>query len=101
MSAQHIVPLKTYFYIFAALILLTLTTVVVSTIDLGPLNTVAALTIAAVKAAFVILFFMHLRYSKPLIGVVVLAAILWLAILIGLTLSDFMTRSWLPTPHAW
>ena len=94
MSAQHVVSVKTYLSVFAALIILTLSTVGIATIDLGPLNTIAALLIAAIKATVVILFFMHLRYSKPLIGVVVLGAILWLAILIGLTLADFMSRSW-------
>ena len=94
MSTQHIVSIKTYFLVFTALISLTLTTVLIATVDLGPLNTIAALLIAAIKAAFVILFFMHLRYSKPLIGVVLFGSILWLAILIGLTLSDFMSRSW-------
>jgi cytochrome c oxidase subunit IV len=94
MSAQHVVSVKTYLSVFAALIILTLTTVGIATIDLGPLNTIAALLIAAIKATVVILFFMHVRYSKPLIGVVVLGAVLWLAILIGLTLADFMSRSW-------
>ncbi len=94
MSSQHIVPIKTYIIVFAALIFLTLTTVGIATVDLGPLNTIAALMIAAIKATFVILFFMHLRYSKPLVGVVVFGSILWLAILIGLILSDFISRSW-------
>ena len=94
MSAQHAVSIKTYLTVFAALIILTLTTVGIATIDLGPLNTIAALLIAAIKATVVILFFMHLRYSKPLIGVVVFGATLWLAILIGLTLADFMSRTW-------
>ena len=98
---EHVVGKKTYLLVFAALIVLTLTTVGASTIDLGPLNTVVALVIAICKGALVILFFMHVRYSKPLIGLVVFGSILWLAILIGLTLSDFMSRGWLPSPQPW
>jgi cytochrome c oxidase subunit 4 len=94
MSTEHIVARKTYILVFAALIVLTLTTVGAATIDLGPLNTVVALVIAMIKASLVILFFMHVRYSKPLIGLVVLGSVLWLAILIVLTLSDFMSRHW-------
>ncbi len=99
MSAQHIVAPKTYVLIFAALIALTITTVGAATIDLGPLNTVVALVIAAIKASLVILFFMHVRYSKPLIGLVVFASLLWLGILIVLTMSDFMSRFWTPVSH--
>jgi len=98
---EHVVGKKTYVLVFTTLIVLTLTTVGASSIDLGPLNTVVALLIAVCKAALVILFFMHVRYSKPLIGLVVSGSILWLAILIGLTMADFMSRGWLPTPQPW
>ncbi len=92
MKTQHLVSPRTYVAVFALLIALTITTVGVASVDLGPLNTIAALLIAAIKAMMVFLFFMHLRYSKPLLGLVLFGAVLWLAILIGLTLSDFMTR---------
>ena len=44
---------------------------------------------------------MHLRYSKPLTALVVFAAVMWLAILIGLTLTDFMSRPWIPGSKGW
>ena len=96
---QHIVGKKIYLLVFGTLIILTATTVGVSNIDLGPFNTVVALVIAAMKASLVVLFFMHVRWSRPLIGIVALAAVMWLAILIGLTLTDFVSRSWTPTPR--
>ena len=89
------VSIKTYAFIFATLLFLTATTFVVSGIDLGGLNAVAALVIAMVKALLVALFFMHLRYSRPLMLVVVAAGLLWLGIMITLTLGDFLTRGWL------
>ncbi len=95
MTTQHVVQRKTYILVFATLIALTLTTVAVANIDLGPLNTVAAMLIAALKASLVILFFMHVKYSKPLIGLVVFGAVLWLAILITLTLADVASRPWI------
>lgn len=96
--SEHTTSLKTYFAIFAALLILTATTVVVARIDLGPFNTIVALVIAAFKATLVVLFFMHVRYSPRIIGLTVFAGLLWLLILIGLTLSDYLSRSWIPGP---
>ena len=86
---------KVYYAVFAALMTLTLLTVMVARIDLGPLNSIAALTIAVTKAALVVLFFMHVRHSTRLTKLVVSGGFMWLAILIGLTMSDFVTRGWL------
>ena len=82
--------------IFLALIVGTLVTAWVAFYDFpGPLNAVIALTIACVKAALVVLFFMHLRYSARLTWVILGAAIFWLAIMFALTFSDYSTRNWL------
>ena len=64
--------------------------------DLGPWNTVVALGIAFLKATLVALFFMHVKYSPRLTQVVVAGGLFWLVILIALTLSDFVSRGWLP-----
>ncbi len=87
---------RLYVAVFAALVFLTLVTVGVSYVDLGPLSVVVALTIAFTKALLVVLFFMHLRESSGLIWVVAGGGFFWLAILIGLTMSDVMTRGWIP-----
>jgi cytochrome c oxidase subunit IV len=89
------VSIKTYAFIFVTLLILTGTTFVVSGVDLGGLNAVVALVIAMAKALLVALFFMHLRYSRPLMLVVIAAGLLWLMIMITLTLGDFVTRGWL------
>ena len=96
--AEHIVSRTTYFAIFGALIVLTLATVVVAKTDLGEWNVVMALTIAFTKAMLVILYFMHIKYSKRLTQVVVAAGFLWLLLLLGLTLSDYLTRGWFNLP---
>jgi cytochrome c oxidase subunit 4 len=62
----------------------------------GPLNAVVALTIAVIKATLVVLFFMHVRYSGRLIWLVIVAGLLWLAIMFAITFSDYWTRTWLP-----
>jgi len=95
---EHVTSKGIYYAIFATLIVLTLVTIGVARIDLGPLNTIVALTIAVTKAVLVVLFFMHLRYSTRLTKLVVVAGFVWLAILIGLTMSDVLTRGWIPVP---
>lgn len=94
--SEHIVPLRIYVSIFAALLVGTALTVWAGLHDFpGQLNVIIALTIAVVKATLVVLYFMHVRYSSRLIWVVFTSALFWLAILFALTLSDYWTRSWL------
>jgi cytochrome c oxidase subunit 4 len=95
------VPVKTYAAIFIALLLLTALTTAVAFVDLGPLNTVVALTIAVIKMLLVILFFMHVKYSSGLTRIVIVAGFFFLAILVSLTLADELTRGWTPNPGAW
>ena len=101
-----IVSTRLYLRVFAALLLLTAITVAVSFYDLGGgrlhyTNALVALTIAVTKATLVVLYFMHVRYSSRLTWVFVGAGVLWLAILIALTLSDVLTRHWIPSPPPW
>jgi cytochrome c oxidase subunit 4 len=85
-----------YFTIFLALMVLTALTVWVANYDLKQWNAVVALTIAVVKGLLVVLFFMHVRYSSRLTMVFVAAGFVWLIIMVALTLSDYLTRPWIP-----
>ena len=96
--AEHVTSRKTYFAIFAALLILTYATIMVARIDLGRFNTIVALTIAVTKAVLVVLFFMHVRHSTRLTRLVVVGGFMWLALLIGLTMADIATRGWIPVP---
>jgi cytochrome c oxidase subunit IV len=91
----HVAPVRLYYLIFAALIVGTILTVLVASVDLGPLNNVVMLTVACIKALLVILFFMHVRWSSQLTWVIAGSGFVWLLILFGLTLSDYMTRGWI------
>ena len=92
---SHILPKRIYYTIFGILMLCTALTVWIAFIDLGPLNTIAALTIAVFKATLVILFFMHVKYSTRLTWAVVLGSFFWLGIMLVITMSDYLTRTWL------
>ena len=94
MMTEHIVPTRIYFTIFAILMLCTGLTVAIAFVDLGAMNIVAALTIAAFKATIVVLFFMHVKYSTRLTWAVVFGSVFWLGILLALTLGDYLTRAW-------
>ncbi len=99
---HHVVSVKVYLLIFAALLVGTALTVWVSYRDLDvqilgkivPFNTVVALTIAAAKATLVILYFMHVKYGPRLQWIFVAAGFMWMVILVVLTLSDYATRNW-------
>ena len=84
-----------YLAIGAILLVLTATTVGAAFVNLGPFNPVVALLIATIKATLVVLFFMHVKgASEKLTGVVVVSGFFFLAILLTLSLADYLTRSW-------
>jgi len=84
-----------YFAVFFALLAGTGLTVFAATLDLGKFNAAVALTIASIKATLVALFFMHVWHaSEKLTKLVVVAALFFLLLLLGLTMSDYATRLW-------
>ncbi len=90
----HVTPLWIYIGVFLALAIGTILTVAASRYDLGIWNTPIALGIAGLKAALVILYFMHVIHSSRLTWVVVIASFLWLGVLFVLTFADYLTRVW-------
>jgi len=96
--SEHIVTKKQYALVFAILLVLTLTTTWASYFDLGKLNVVVALVIATIKASLVVLFFMHIYWSTKLTKLVVVSGVAWLGLLLWLTLTDIVSRGWLPFP---
>jgi cytochrome c oxidase subunit 4 len=91
--SEHVVPLKTNVAVWLALLVLTGVTTGIAFIDLGPLKTIVALVIATCKALLVVLIFMHVKYaSDKLVKVVVISAVFFLLLLLGLSLADYSTR---------
>ena len=89
---DHIVPPSTYLAIILTLLFLTGLTVGAAFVNLGRFNIVVALAIAVLKATFVVLFFMHAKYSPKRTKLVIIAGIFWLIILLFMTLSDYASR---------
>ena len=99
---HHGPTVKMYFAIFFALAILTVVTVLAAMFDFAPMlgremggfvNSLVALGIACTKAALVVLFFMHVKYESKLVGLAVVASVIWLAFLILITVSDYLTRT--------
>jgi cytochrome c oxidase subunit 4 len=96
--SEHIVSVRVYITIFLVLLVGTALTVWAAFVDFPyGLNTVIAMTIAVTKATFVVLYFMHVRYSARLVWVIVGSALLWMAILFAFTFADYLTRGRLST----
>ena len=59
---------------------------------MGAWNNVANMAISCIKALLVAIFFMHLRHAGALLRLIAAASLLWLALLFGLSSTDYATR---------
>jgi cytochrome c oxidase subunit IV len=96
MSDVHL-SLRSYLGIYLLLLVGLAATVGVAYVPLGAANVFVAMTIAVAKATLVVLYFMHVATSPRLNRVVIGAGLVWLAILMVIILSDYLTRDWIPT----
>ena len=93
MPSEAVQP-KTYVKTLGALVGLLVVTVGANFVDLGPWNLAVAMVISLAKGALILLFFMEVRYSHPIVWLFATAAFLWLALLLVITMSDYFTRPW-------
>jgi cytochrome c oxidase subunit IV len=85
----HVVPMKILVGVFALLLVLTVLTVAVTMVDFGrTANVWLALGIAVAKAAAVALYFMHLRWDSPFNGLILISALFFVALFIGVVVLD-------------
>jgi cytochrome c oxidase subunit 4 len=89
---EHVVPAKTYWFNFLALMVLLFFTVLVAFLPHGWWSAIIAVTIASAKALLVILFFMHVRWSSKLVTAFVIMGFAWLMLLFIFTVSDYIAR---------
>lgn len=85
---------KTYAAVLAALLVLTVITVIAAGIHFGSpsVNVIVALTIATAKASLVALFFMHLLYDSRVNAIIFLTGAVMLAIFLIFILLDVEAR---------
>ena len=67
-TTTHAVNVRGYLMVFATLMVLTIVTVAVASLNLSEGTTVlVAVSIATIKATLVAMFFMHLKGEKPMV----------------------------------
>jgi len=93
-AEHHIVTPKVYLAVYIMLLIATGLTTGAAFIDLHEFNPVLAIAIACFKSVLVILFFMHVYYVSRLTKLTVAAGFFTFIVLITMTLSDYMSRSW-------
>ena len=85
-AEHHLVPLHVYVIVWVALLVLTGLTVGAYYADMAHVAVFTAILIATVKGSLVILYFMHIRFEKPIFVVMILAVLVTFAIFLILTL---------------
>jgi cytochrome c oxidase subunit 4 len=83
---------RTYWLVFAGLMILLALTVAAARFDAGALSIIVMLTIAILKALLIILYFMHVRYSGRMVWLFAGASFFWVMIMFVFLFADYLTR---------
>jgi len=89
----HDSPLGLYLKVYVALMVLLVLTVGVAYLNIGAWSLPVALTIAAIKAVVVVIYFMHMRFTGKLMWVYISASVVWLGMLLFGVLIDVIMRT--------
>jgi cytochrome c oxidase subunit 4 len=93
-----ITPIRRYLWTLASLLVLLALTAGTALLKLGSFNTILSLAISVAKTVLVMLIFMHETEGRRLTQIASVVGFIWLAMLIGFTLCDFLTRVTVPAP---
>jgi caa(3)-type oxidase subunit IV len=80
--------------VLVSLYLLLALTTLLAFLPLQPWTWIISVIIAFAMAVLILLFFMKVRYSEPLIWLTSASGVVWLAILVTLALMDYISRPW-------
>ena len=97
-TEPHVGSLGSYLAVFGALMVLTILTVAASRYNMGVW---VAIIIAVIKTSVVVLFFMHVKYSSPLIKLTAACGFVWLLFMFGITFADYFGREMITPPQSW
>jgi cytochrome c oxidase subunit 4 len=79
--------------VWAALLALLLLSLGIAYVPMGRITMAAGIVIAAAKSTLVVLLFMELAQSRPLIRVVAISGLVFLIAMFALTLADVLARA--------
>lgn len=91
-TGNAVPPVRRYVLTWLSLLMLLLLTLGTAYIPLGAVNVALNLGISVLKTLLVMIVFMHLAASPPLIRLAAGAGFFWLSLLLALSLSDYLTR---------
>ncbi|HEV7121966.1 MAG TPA: hypothetical protein VGN24_00900 [Rhodanobacter sp.] len=94
-----VTPVRRYLWVLAALLALLTLSACSALIKLGVFNTLINMGVSVAKTLLVMAIFMHETKARRLTRMASALGFLWLAILIGLSLTDFLAR--IPVPPPW
>src|SRR3954453_7276554 len=92
-AMDHTSSTKKYYAVYLLVVALTLLTCALSLVPQVGWHATVGLGIAALKAGLIAVFFMHILTSDRLPWLALLSGLLWTSILLGLTLTDYLTRA--------
>ena len=87
-----LVPDRVFVSVWIALLTLTGVTILAARMRMGEWSMLANLLIASTKASLVLWFFMHLKYEKKLLKMLLFVPIVTITVIIGLTFFDIWYR---------
>jgi cytochrome c oxidase subunit IV len=90
---HHIVPLRVYVVILIALIALTFSSIWITSIELGEYTVAGALIFSCIKTFLVLTYFMHLKYDKPYIKLMVGFVFAIFLVVVIITFLDYLFRT--------
>ena len=89
---HHVVSYKTYTVILLVLIALTFISIGITNIELGTFTVTGALLLASIKSFLVLTYFMHLKYDKPYLKIMVGFVFAVFLVVIIITFFDYSFR---------
>jgi cytochrome c oxidase subunit 4 len=98
-ARPKVAPIRRYLYVLGALLALLALSAGSALLKLGTLNTVINMGVSVAKTLLVMAIFMHETEARRLTRMASALGFVWLALLIGLALTDFLAR--VPVPAPW
>ena len=89
---REYLPPRSFVLTWIALLGLLAATLTLAYVPMGIYNLVAGLVISTIKAALVVVLFMKLLDTSPIVRVAAATGLFWLAFLFTLAATDYMTR---------
>ena len=89
---HHIVPYRLYAIVLVVLLILTFSSIAITEIELGKYTVAGALIFAGIKSFLVLTYFMHLKYDKRYIKIMVGFVFAIFVVVIVITFLDYLYR---------